>query len=382
MLSPLVCFSHLRWGFVFQRPQHLMTRFARDRRVYFVEEPIVGSPVARLNVAEHGSTLTVLTPLLPESPTLDDDGITRALLHRFLDTQHVVNPVLWFYTPMMLPLAAGLNCRAVVYDCMDELSGFAGAPPELPERERALFERASLVFAGGRTLWEAKRHLHPHVHLCPSSVDTPHFATARQPLRDPIDQRNLPRPRLGYAGVIDERMDLALLDAVAAARPAWQLIMLGPVAKIPTTALPRRPNIHYVGLKPYAELPAYFANWDVALLPFARNAATRYISPTKTPEYLAAGLPVVGTSVRDVVSPYGERGLVRIADTPDLFIAAVEATLTGGAPLAAADAYLAGTSWDATYARMQVLVDAAASAGRPAQTLSVSRAAASLEGGA
>jgi UDP-galactopyranose mutase len=248
---------------------------------------------------------------------------------------------------------------------MDELSAFAGAPPALREREAALMRRADVVFTGGHSLYEAKRDLHPNIHPLPSSVDVAHFARARVPRSEgePADQAPIPGPRLGFFGVVDERMDIDLLAAVADARPHWQIVMLGPVVKIDPANLPRRANVHWLGMKKYDELPAYLAGWDVALLPFARNASTRFISPTKTPEYLAAGKPVVSTSIRDVVRPYGEQGLVSIADTPADFVAAIESYLgetdeTRSTRGARVDDMLSRTSWDRTYDRVEELLQA------------------------
>jgi UDP-galactopyranose mutase len=241
---------------------------------------------------------------------------------------------------------------------MDELTAFAGAPTALRRREAELLARVDLVFTGGRALYEHKRDLHESVHVFPSSVDAVHFRAARASTADPASQAEIPHPRVGYAGVVDERMDLRLLDAVAAARPDWQLVLVGPVLKIDEATLPRRPNIHYLGERRYSELPAYVGGWDVATIPFARNEATRYVSPTKTLEYLAAGLPIVSTSIRDVVRPYGDEGLAWIADEPDGFVAAVENALAQdrGAFSARADELLARTSWDRTWAGMDRLV--------------------------
>jgi UDP-galactopyranose mutase len=262
---------------------------------------------------------------------------------------------------MAVPFTNHLTACAIVYDCMDELSAFAHAPAALKRNESELLRRAHLVFTGGQSLYEAKRDAHPNVHAFPSSVDVAHFAQARQITTDPPDQASIARPRLGFFGVIDERMDIDLVAGVAAARPDWQLVMLGPVVKIDPAVLPRPGNVHYLGAKKYDELPRYIAGWDVALLPFARNDATRYISPTKTPEYMAAGKPVVSTSIRDVVRPYGQQGLVRIADTVDTFVAACEAALAEDAAVRRreADAFLRQTSWDGTWARMRRLLDAA-----------------------
>ena len=243
---------------------------------------------------------------------------------------------------------------------MDELASFKNAPPVLKEREATLLRLADLVLTGGQSLYEAKRHQHENIHPFPSSVDVEHFAQARRVTEDPPDQAGIPHPRLGFFGVIDERMDRDLIDGVAAARPDWHLVLLGPVVKIDAAQLPRRANIHYLGSKAYAALPSYIAGWDVALLPFARNEATRFISPTKTPEYMAAGKPVVSTSIRDVVRPYGREGLVRIADDVEAFVAACEAAMAEDAAerLRQADAFLRQTSWDGTWLRIRLLVEA------------------------
>ena len=268
--------------------------------------------------------------------------------------------VQWFYTPMALPLTEALpEPLSCVYDCMDELSAFKNAPKALLQREKQLMERADVVFTGGQALFEAKRTLHANIHPFPSSVDTAHFATARSPQAEPADQAHIPHPRLGFFGVIDERMDLSLLEAVARLRPDWQLVMIGPVVKIDESELPRLPNIHYLGGKSYAELPRYIAGWDVALMPFAKNESTRFISPTKTPEYLAAGRPVVSTSIRDVVRPYSVQGLAHIADTPIDFVAACEACLREPRErlLRRADAFLSRMSWDKTWAAMDERIE-------------------------
>lgn len=364
----VVCFSHLRWNFVFQRPQHLMTRFAARHRVFFVEEPIYQDGPDRLQVTRADGGVQVAVPLLAEWRRGGDSvaAVQRALLRRMMRADRVRRYVLWFLTPMALPLSRDLSPEAVVYDCMDELADFAGAPVELKDLEDELLARAALVTTGGRSLYEAKRLRHPNVHAFPSSIDLPHFARARGAASEPADQAAIPRPRLGFAGVIDERMDLALLKAIAEAHPEWQLVLLGPIAKIDPAQVPQLPNVHRLGMKAYRDLPEYLAGWDVALLPFAHNDATRFISPTKTPEYLAAGLPVVATSIRDVVTPYGDCGLVRIADGPEAFAAAVAGALSEGrcARLAEVDALLGQGSWDQTAERMLELMLRAAAGGR------------------
>ncbi|HET6228613.1 MAG TPA: glycosyltransferase family 1 protein [Longimicrobiaceae bacterium] len=357
MLPDLVCLSHLRWDFVFQRPQHLMGRFARERRVFFVEEPWFRDGPVHLDVIEAAPNLTRVIAHLPWSLWHDADRAQRELLDPFFAERGVERPVLWFYNPVAAGFMRHVQPSAVVYDCMDELSAFRNPHPSLLEREAELLRRADLVFTGGRSLYEAKRGRHPSVHLFPSSIDAAHFGRARETQQEPAAQADLPRPRLGFFGVVDERMDLDLLAAVADARPEWQIVIVGPVVKIEMADLPRRPNLHFTGGATYDELPAWIAGWDVALIPFALNESTRFISPTKTPEYLAAGRPVVSTPITDVVRPYGENGLVRIASTADEFIRSVEAALAEtdderAAWLRRVDAFLEGTSWDRTWAAM------------------------------
>lgn len=355
----LLCFSHLRWDFVFQRPQHLLTRCARDRRVFYVEEPIFEDGIApRLERHPRGN-VTVVVPHLPAGQD-DHDEMQRALVDDLIAQEDIADYVVWYYTPMALAFTDHLTPVSVVYDCMDELSAFKGAPTALKQREAALMRAASLVLTGGQSLYEAKRAQHHNIHPFPSSVDVKHFAQARAMTFEPADQAAIPHPRLGFFGVIDERMNLVLIRDVAAARPDWHVVMLGPVVKIDPATLPVAPNLHYLGGKKYEELPAYIAGWDVALLPFALNESTRFISPTKTPEYLAAGKPVVSTSIRDVVRPYRQQGLVRIADDAASFVSACEAAMAEDAVarMTSADAFLRRMSWDGTWNRIEVLVNA------------------------
>ena len=362
----LICFSHLRWNFVFQRPQHLMCRFAREMSVIYWEEPIDVAPTetAYLQVrpADACLNLRIVVPHLPEG--MPEDA-REAALKRLLDAHlaAVRGPlVAWYYTPMMLSFSRHLEPNVTVYDAMDELSKFRFAPPRLLDLEAELLERAGIVFTGGSSLFEAKKHRHANVHCFPSSVDRVHFTKARGKAQfDPGDQEELPRPRLGFYGVIDERFDTELLAKAAEMRPDWSFVMVGPVVKIAEEDLPRRPNIHYLGPKTYAELPAYLSGWDVALMPFAMNESTEFISPTKTPEYLAGGKPVVSTPIKDVVRHYGQLEGVQIASTPEEFIRACETALElsrtpEGSWLAEADLMLSATSWDTTQARIAGLV--------------------------
>ena len=355
----LLCFSHLRWDFVFQRPNHLMCRAAAKRRVLYIEEPHYGATQAHVTTLEARPNLFVVTPRLPQGLSLLGELTTqRGLLARVYRELGVNDPLVWLYTPMALDLIEGLSTAAVVYDCMDELSGFHGAPAALQLLEAKLLARADLVFTGGASLCRAKRRRRRDAHLFPSSVDLQHFQAARRPVEGPPDQRDLPGPRIGFFGVIDERMDLELVAEVARRRPDWSIVLVGPVVKIDPAALPRLPNIHYLGQKSYAELPSYLAGWDVAMMPFAMNDATRFISPTKTLEYLAGGKPVVSTPIADVVSPYGEQGLVAIARDAGEFVAATQELLDGDRPaLETVDTFLARGSWDRTWEAMAALID-------------------------
>jgi UDP-galactopyranose mutase len=363
--NTLICFSHLRWNFVFQRPQHLMSRFARNMNVIYWEEPVEIGPreTAYLKVreAENFPNVRIVLPHLPEG--MPEDA-REAALKRLLDA-HVASIrgglVAWYYTPMMLPFSRHLDADVTVYDAMDELSKFRFAPPKLLDLEQELLDKADIVFTGGSSLYEAKKDRHPNVHCFPSSVDRAHFAKARSGLFDPADQEDLPRPRLGFYGVLDERFDAELLGKVAEMRPNWSFVMVGPVVKIAPEDLPHRPNIHYLGAKTYSELPAYLSGWDVALMPFAMNESTQFISPTKTPEYLAGGKPVVSTPVRDVVRHYGHLEGVLIAGDAESFAEACDKALElsrnpESGWLAEADLILSATSWDTTQARMEGLV--------------------------
>ncbi|HEX5041294.1 MAG TPA: glycosyltransferase [Candidatus Polarisedimenticolaceae bacterium] len=366
---------------MFQRPQHLMTRWARRHPVLYVEEP-VAAELPSWRVVEREEGVRVAIPQLPQGT---DAGTRAVLLDALLRSEGMTSYALWYYTPMALPFSRHLKPEVVIYDCMDELSAFAFAPPELRGLEDELFRRADVVFTGGVSLYEAKRDLHANVHAVPSSIDAAHFGLARALRDDPPDQVDIPGPRLGFFGVLDERLDIALLDAVACLRPDWSFVMIGPVVKIDPARLPRRPNLHYLGARPYTALPRYLAGWDVALLPFARNDATRHISPTKTPEYLAAGRRVVSTSIRDVVRPYGEKGLVEIADTPEAFEAACARALAAGedettAWLAEVDALLARTSWDRTFGFVRHQVTEARAARRAASARTATRRPVALGG--
>jgi UDP-galactopyranose mutase len=366
---PVVVYSHLRWDSVFQRPHHLITRLAKQRPVVFIEEP------TRANEGEQpgwkmqrpARNLLVAKPRTPiDAPGFADEQIPQLveMTRRLLAWRGIGPHVAWLYTPMALELARALDPDAIVYDCMDELSSFLGAPADLREREAQLVQHADVVFTGGPSLYRAKRALHPAVRCFPSSVDAAHFRQANLGVEEPEDQKALARPRLGFYGVLDERLDADLVGAVADARPDWQIVMVGPIVKIDAASLPQRANLHYLGQRRYEELPAYLAGWDVCLLPFARNEATRFISPTKTLEYMAAERPIVTTPIHDVVEPYSD--IVYAADTPEEFVDACERALAADGierlvRVARMREVMASTSWDQTARAMLRELDRAQS---------------------
>jgi len=335
---------------------------AARRRVLFIEEPVHDEAAPHWERSTPEKNVLVCRPHTPmtDSGFCDEQmPVLEDMLRELVKGEGLDGDIVaWLYTPMALPLARLMKPSAVVYDCMDELSAFRFAPPQLLEREAELLKWADVVFTGGPSLYKSKKDRHPHVHCFPSSVDAAHFRQART-IPEPEDQASIPHPRLGYYGVIDERLDPRLLGAMAEAHPEWQIVMVGPVVKIDPATLPQRPNIHYLGQRTYDELPAYLGGWDVCLMPFARNESTQFISPTKTLEYMAAELPIVSTPITDVAVPYGH--VVHLGDTPEAFVAACEKALATpeserGDEIAEMRAILARTSWDSTAASMEALI--------------------------
>jgi UDP-galactopyranose mutase len=357
---PLVAFSHLRWNFFHQRPQHIMTRIGRGRPVLFVEEPVVrpGAPPS-LEIQTVSPGVRVACPTLPMNGTPFGDSQQRALhelLQEQLDRDRWMAHVSWLFTPMAVRLAKALHPHVIVYDCMEELRGSGHVPPELAERERELLAAADVVMTGGHSLHLHLCEHHPFVRCYPSSVEVEHFAN---PGAEPADQAGIARPVLGFHGVIDERVDLELVAALAAAHPDWQIVLIGPVVKPEPAALPMAENIHYLGPKGYPELPAYLAGWDAALMPFVIGPATRSISPSKVLEYMAADRPIVSTPIGDVVANHPD--IVHVGDGPDGFIAACEQALGASGEECErrrekAREVLHRTSWDQTVARMGLIV--------------------------
>jgi len=361
MQIDIFCFSHLRWDFVYQRPQHLLSRFSMHHRVFYIEEPLFDAPVDYYNLRKVPDVnVWVVVPHLvaPRSP---DEVIERqrVMIDYIIDISEAGEYITWYYTPMALPFTDHLDPKAVVYDCMDELSGFKFAPPELVALEAELMQMADVMFTGGNSLYQVKKLRHGNIYSFPSSIDKAHFITARQTLKDPEDQASIGHPRLGFFGVIDERFDRELIRQAALARPDLQFVFIGPVVKIDPLDLPRAENIHYLGGKAYADLPQYLAGWDIAIMPFAMNESTTFISPTKTPEYLCGGKQVISTPIADVVNDYGKEGLVYIGRNAEEFVRAADEILQSGDNerwLQRVDTRLANNSWSITWEQMYALM--------------------------
>ncbi|MFD2904264.1 glycosyltransferase [Sphingobacterium anhuiense] len=355
----LLCFSHLSWNFVYQRPQHLLSRFANTYRVFYFEEPRIGhSDMYSINVQDNVCIVELM--ITSHDPTTNYR--IQILINQLLEEYKIKHYSCWYYTPMALQFTRNLTPEIIIYDSMDELSAFRFAPPQLLELENELFSKADVVFTGGHTLYQAKKNRHHNIHAMPSSIDKEHFVQARSVQNDPEDQQSIGFPRLGFFGVVDERFDIELLRTVSAQRPDWQFVIIGPVVKINPDDLPKASNIHYLGPKNYAELPSYIAHWDIALILFALNESTEFISPTKTPEYLAAGKPVISTAIKDVVHPYGSAGLVQIIDNSHDFISVAERIFASTEKdhwLKMVDHFLENDSWDHTFNKMNALINKA-----------------------
>jgi UDP-galactopyranose mutase len=360
-IKNLICFSHLRWNFVFQRPQHLLSRWAKETRVFYFEEPIFGNFDASFlkTIYSKNYNLTIITPHMEETSSENEVNLfLRESVNDIIKWYNIKDYLLWYLTPMAVEFTSELNPKVVVYDSMDELSLFKGAHPNMLPNENKLLKMADVVFTGGYSLYEYKKHRHSNIHPIPSSIDQQHFSSGLGG-PDPQDQRKILHPRVGFFGVLDERLDIELLDGMALKLPDVQFMMIGPVVKIDPSTLPKHKNIHYLGQKNYEELPAYLAHWDVTFLPFAKNDSTRFISPTKIPEYLSAGKPVVSTSIQDVIDPYGREGMVEIADTVKDFSSAILQLLNqkeNPAWQVLVKEHLRGNSWDLTWSKMKNII--------------------------
>lgn len=360
-IKDIICFSHLRWNFVFQRPQHLLTRWAKESRVFYFEEPIIGNYESNFlkTIYSKNLKLTVITPHIKENTSENDINLyLKDSVREIIKWYNVSDYLLWYLTPMAVEFTGDLHPKTIVYDSMDELSAFKGAHPNMLKNENTLFKMADVVFTGGYHLYEFKKNRHHNIHPIPSSIDQAHFESGLGS-EDPVDQAQIPFPRVGFFGVLDERLNIELLDGLAQKMPDYHFIMIGPVVKIDPATLPRHENIHYLGQKSYEELPLYLAHWDVAFLPFAKNESTRFISPTKIPEYLSANKPVVSTSIRDVIVPYGEMGMVEIADAVDDFSLAIKRMMTQRKNAnwqQMVKEHLKTNSWDLTWSKMKNII--------------------------
>lgn len=346
----MIVFCHLRWQFVYQRPQHIISRMAETMKILLIEEPLYDA-----SVHNSGNLIIVNEMLHVLQPNVKDIGAIAGIIPSFVKNKNVA--VGWFYSASFCPLLESFDFDTIVYDCMDELSLFKGAPAHLIDQEKYLMANADIIFTGGKSLYESKKQFHSNVHCFPSSVDEQHFAKALNGIRIADDISNLSSPIVGYYGVIDERIDLELLHETAKKLPNVSFVMIGPLAKIEEADLPKEANIHYLGMKSYNELPHYLKAFDIAMMPFALNDATKYISPTKTLEYMAAGKPIISTKIIDVVRDYSI--CVSLIETADEFCDAIQFLMDKTDRFSMELEYfkiLKKTSWDNTVEKMKLII--------------------------
>lgn len=371
--------SHLRWNFVWQRPQQFLSRFAAKHPILFIEEPdYCLDEGTRIEVSRPMANVTVVTPQFARS-LRGTDQVGPMMLHTTREAMAHANadgkfdaPLLWVYSPMESAWALDeFPVRAIIYDCMDELSQFHGAPKELIDNERRLMDRADIVFCGGYELWMKKSRQHPNAHFFGCGVEYDHFAQAQnKSLPLPEDVANIAHPTAGWFGVVDERMDYDLLGKVAQLRPNVNFVVVGPVVKVDPASLPQAPNLHWLGGRDYKVLPDYCRAFDVCLMPFALNEATEFINPTKALEYLATGNPVVGTPVADVVRQYADT--ILIASTAEDFAHCIDRALENpdSTMISKGIERAKDSSWERTVDHMQNLIeDAVAGSTRPKAVL-------------
>ncbi|NDP28009.1 MAG: glycosyltransferase family 1 protein [Flavobacterium sp.] len=346
----MIVFCHLRWQFVYQRPQHIISRMAKTMKTLFIEEPLYDS-----ENKSSGNIIVVDSMLHILQPNVKDIESIASVIPLYVRNKSI--PFGWFYSASFSPLLEQINFESVMYDCMDELSLFKGAPEHLINQEKYLIANAKIIFTGGKSLYESKKQLHDNVYCFPSSVDEAHFAKALNGISLPDDIAGIQSPIVGYFGVIDERIDLNLLHATAKQLPTVSFVMIGPLAKIEESDLPKEDNIHYLGMKSYEQLPHYLKAFDIAMMPFALNDATKYISPTKTLEYMAAGKAIISTKIMDVVRDYST--CVSLIETADEFCEAITFLLDKTDRMSLEMEYhkiLKKTSWDATANKMKSII--------------------------
>lgn len=343
----MIVFCHLRWDFVYQRPQHILSRLSKEYRILVVEEPVHFESMKKstFEIREINSQIHVCQPHVSD---MEEIG---PYLKKHL--KNTVFSVGWFYSAAFVSVLDTLECETVVYDCMDELTLFKGASQKLVDQENLLLSAADVVYTGGKSLYESKKLKHHNVFCFPSSVDITHFSGAKDKVSTmPDDLKGISTPIVGYYGVIDERIDLRLLKNAAAKSPNYSFVMIGPICKIEESDLPRAKNIHYLGMKSYEDLPNYLQYFDVAMMPFALNDSTKFISPTKTLEYMAAGKPIISTRIKDVERDYSD--CVMLVDSSDEFTLALKFPMQNFE-----EKYkfiLEKTSWNATVEKMNSMI--------------------------
>lgn len=365
----IIAFSHLRWNFVWQRPQQFLSRFARHHPILFIEEPeynLEPGEAPRIQLDEVADNITVGKVQLAHDFDRDRHAkvfpaLAREMVERVNTNGAFDHPLLWFYNPMDAAWAIdSFDERGIVYDCMDELSQFKFAPANLVENEQKLIDAADVVFTGGYELWLRKSRQHPNAHFFGCGVEYDHFAKAQQDETEiPEDVERIRHPIIGWFGVVDERVDYDLVSEAAQMRPDWNFVLVGPVVKVDPNSLPKADNIHWLGQRDYSVLPNYCKAYDVCMMCFAINEATEYINPTKALEYLATGRPVVSTPVKDVVRQYA--GLVDIAENAEQFVKIVEKALNAGdrEKIDKGTAKARECSWETTVAKMRELIEEA-----------------------
>lgn len=371
-MKTILVFSHLRWDFVFQRPQHLLSRLAEHYRIIFVEEPMWTEGGPYVYSALVTPNVRVLVPHTNEEGWGFNDAqlaVIGPMINDWLaDNEDLSDGYgIWFYTPQALPIKQAFKPEFVIFDVMDELSMFANPPPQLKEREAELLKIADLVIAGGPSLWKSKHAVRPDTICIPSAVDAAHYSPHRAIVQEDATheadklQHHIAHPRIGFFGVIDERLDIKLLEEIADAHLDWNIVMVGPVVKIDPASLPQKKNIFWLGQQQYKILPQIVQSWDVCILPFAYNDSTKFISPTKTLEYMAAEKPIVSTAIHDVVALYED--VVEIGETNQDFISKIEGALAEtqqarGNRIKLSLATVARSSWDAAAAKVKTAIDA------------------------
>tara|TARA_R110002020_G_scaffold85914_1_gene211597 strand:+ start:23831 stop:24952 length:1122 start_codon:yes stop_codon:yes gene_type:complete len=343
----IIVFSHLRWNFVYQRPQHILSRLSRYYNIIVIEEPIAIDGNGNYELENISTSLTIVRPKVESIAHIQH--VLKELNLQSID-------IVWFYSAAFVELIPYINANTMIYDCMDELSQFKGASQQLRVQEEFLIKKADLVFTGGKSLYETKSKLSPNVYCFPSSVDVAHFKQSSTYSKISLDLAAIPKPIVGYIGVIDERLNLNLIHETALALPKISFIMIGPLAKIDEGDLPRAHNIHYLGMKSYDDLPFYLKHIDISMMPFALNEATEFISPTKTLEYMAAGKPIISTPIKDVTRDYSQ--VIEIVTNAYEFSQAIIKISSSEIKInkSAYESILKQTSWDATTKKMLQLM--------------------------